>query len=222
MAVVETSVSAPGRDRPLEREARPTVRALLRNATAAAHERMHAHPGFHAAAAGVIGPRDYRLLLSRLLGFHRPFERLVGCAAERCGMDFDLDSRARSPLLVMDLTTLGLDREAIESLPDWAPSLELASEGAVLGSLYVLEGSSLGGLQIGRALKGRFGDETGEGRRFFLGRGDRHAALWGGFVMRLEALAGRQPACDAAVGASVATFVAFERWMAGWTVEFAP
>jgi heme oxygenase len=180
---------------------------------------MHAHPGFHAAAAGVIEVHDYRRLLSRLLGFHRPFERLIRAAAARHGVDLDFDSRARSPFLVQDLMSLGLGRGDIERLPDWAPSLDLTSEGAVLGSLYVLEGSSLGGLQIGRSLKGRFSGESDEGRRFFLGRGDRHGALWGEFVARLETLAGRPQSCDEAVAASLATFSAFERWMAGWTIQ---
>ncbi len=204
------------------KHAPPSVRALLRKSTAPPHERMHAHPGFHAAAAGMIGDRDYRRLLSRLLGFHRPFEGLIRAAARRHGVDLDFDARARSPLLVLDLMSLGLGRGDIEGLPDWAPSLDLPSEGAVLGSLYVLEGSTLGGVQIGRSLKARFGDERDEGRRFFLGRGERHGALWGEFVTRLETLAERPQSCDDAVAASLATFTEFERWMAGWAIEPTP
>ena len=122
--------------------AHSSVRFLLRSATAAAHERMHAHTGFNAAAAGTIGVQDYRRLLSRLLGFHRPFEGQIRSAADRCDVDLDCVSRARSPLLVADLLTLGVSRGAVDNLPDWAPLFDLASEAAVLGSLYVLEGSN--------------------------------------------------------------------------------
>ena len=133
-----------------------------------------------------------------------------------------LKSRARSPLLVADLMTLGVSRRAVDNLPDWALSLELASEGAVLGSLYVLEGSTLGGVQIARALKGRFGGGTGEARQFFLGRGERNGAMWAELVARLETHAEHQKVCDDAVTAALDTFGEFERWMTGWAIEPAP
>ncbi len=196
-----------------EADARASVRSVLRDATAAAHERMHAHPGFRAAASGEIGADDYRLLLSRLLGFHRPFERLARAASRRCGVDLGLAARARSPVLVEDLSTLGLSRRAIDDLPAWAPALELGSEGALFGALYVLEGSALGGAQIARALDGRFGQGQ-DGRRFFTGAGEGRGALWRAFVARLEALS--ENARGEAEAAAVATFEAFERWLAGW------
>ena len=202
--------------------AHPSVRGLLQTATTAAHERMHAHPGFNAAAAGAIGAHDYRRLLSRLLGFHRPFEGQIRAGAERYDMDLDFESRARSQSLIADLMLLGLSRRAVDDLPEWSPSLNLTSKEAVLGSLYVLEGSTLGGVQIARALKGRFVVGTVEARQFFLGRGERHGALWADFVGRLEALAECQQACEEAVTAALATFGEFERWMAGWTIEPAP
>ena len=198
--------------------AHSSVRFLLRRATAGAHERMHAHLGFNAAAAGTIGVHDYRRLLSRLLGFHRPFEGQIRSAADRCDVDLDCVSRARSPFLVADLMTLGVSRGAVDNLPDWAPSLDLASEAAVLGSLYVLEGSTLGGVQIARALKGSSTADS-EARQFFLGGGERHGALWAEFVARLETLAEHRQACDDAVAAALGTFGEFERWMAGWTIE---
>lgn len=198
-----------------------SVRFLLRRATADAHERMHAHPGFNAAATGAIQADDYRRLLSRLLGFHRPFEGLVRVASKRHDVDLDFEARARSPLLVADLLTLGVSQQAIDNVSEWAPSLKLGSDGAVLGSLYVLEGSTLGGIQIARSLKSEVNGEIHEARRFFLGRGDGNGALWAEFAARLETLAGRQEACEEAVASALATFGEFELWMAGWTIEHA-
>jgi heme oxygenase len=178
---------------------------------------MHAHRGFRAAASGTISADDYRRLLSRLLGFHRPFERLVRAASNRCGLGLylDLDARARSPALILDLSTLGVSSQAIDEVPAWAPTLELGSAGAVLGALYVLEGSSLGGAQIARSLDGRFGQGV-EGRRFFTGAGEGRGALWRSFLTCLEGLSDDACARDEAEAASVATFEAFERWLAGW------
>ncbi len=194
-----------------------SVRFLLRRATADAHERMHAHPGFNAAATGAIQADDYRRLLSRLLGFHRPFEGLVRVASKRHDVDLDFEARARSPLLVADLLTLGVSQQAIDNVSEWAPSLKLGSDGAVLGSLYVLEGSN----------SRRYPDCT-EPEKRSQRRDTRGAALLSGprrwkrsavaeFAARLETLAGRQEACEEAVASALATFGEFELWMAGWT-----
>lgn len=198
------------------------MRARLRLATAAAHERMHGHAGFAAAAAGVIGFEDYRRLLARLLGFHMPFEIVAREAAAALGCAFDVAGRARSPSLLADLASLGLDRQAIARLPRWVPRRGLTSAAALLGALYVLEGSTLGGVQIARALGERMGGETGEGRRFFLGRGDRNGVMWAEFVERLEAVSADLEAAGQAIDAAVATFEEFETWMAGWRADIGP
>ena len=196
---------------------RVDVRARLRAATAAAHERMHAHPGFAAAAAGQIGLGDYRRLLARLYGFHAPFEQAAREAVTTNDFELDIDDRARCPALRADLTALGLTPEAIARLPQQAPRPTFGSETALLGALYVIEGSTLGGLQIARRLEGIAGEASSEeGRRFFLGRGDRQGAMWRVFVARLESLSTDPRGVDEAIGAAISTFSAFETWMSGW------
>jgi heme oxygenase len=180
---------------------------------------MHAHPGFAAAAAGAIRIADYRRLLARVYGFHRPFELAAREAGASSGLEFDIQERARSPALVADLNSLGLGSDAIARLPLWVPRASFACAGSVLGALYVLEGSTLGGVQIARALRGVVGDDSGDGRRFFLGRGDRQGAMWRDFLERLEGLAEDQGQATKAVDAAVVTFEDFETWMEGWRAE---
>ena len=165
-----------------------SMRSRLRAATAPAHERMHAHPGFAAAAAGAIGIADYRRLIARVYGFHLPFEAAAREAAASSGFDFDLEGRMRSPALLADLKALGVQSETIARLPLWAPSFYFASESVLLGAFYVLEGSTLGGVQIARTLRGVVGDDAGNGRRFFLGRGDRQSTMWKDFLEWVETL----------------------------------
>lgn len=195
------------------------VRRRLRAATSAAHERMHAHAGFAAAAAGTINVPDYRRLLARLYGFHRPFEDAVRAVLDTLRIDLDLSVHARSPLILMDLQAFGFDPEAASTLPRWRASLRLVDRGSLLGALYVLEGSSLGGMQIARALSGRLGDEMGRGLFFFLGRGEREGAMWRELLVELESLSEDAGAAAQAEDAAVATFLAFEDWMAGWRAE---
>ncbi len=177
---------------------------------------MHAHPGFAAAAAGGIALDDYRMLLARLYGFHRPFETLLreGAMTERTGID--VAERARSPALAADMEILGVDRNVIGHLPTWSPQRPLSDEGALVGALYVLEGSTLGGVQIARSLKRAGGEDIRRALRFFEGHGDRQGAMWRGFVLRMEGLGGRPEAVAGAVEAAVWTFTDFEGWMSGW------
>ena len=199
-----------------------TMRWRLRAATATAHERMHAHAGFGAAAAGTIEAPDYRRLLARLYGFHRPFEDIARSAADVFRIDLDVSARARSALLLADLQTIGFDPSAAGTLPLWRPSVRLKSKGSLLGALYVLEGSTLGGVQIARALKDRVGSDLGNALLFFVGRGERQGAMWRELVEELESFREDDEEAMRAEDAAVMTFKAFENWMAGWRAELTP
>jgi heme oxygenase len=198
---------------------RSAMRWRLRAATATTHERMHAHAGFGAAAAGTIEAPDYLQLLVRLYGFHRPFEDIARSAVDAFGIDLDMSVRVRSPLLLADLQAIGFDPNAAATLPLWRPSVRLVSKGALLGALYVLEGSTLGGAQIARALKNRVGNGLGKALLFFLGRGARQGAMWRDLLDELESLREDEDEAMQAEDAAVATFKAFEDWMAGWRAE---
>ena len=189
----------------------PYVRTRLRLVTASAHNRMHAHDGFAAAAAGTISLSDYRLLLSRLYGFHRAFETVLTDARFVFGKD-----RARSHLIAADLESLALDASAISQLPLCRSLQAPANEAEQLGGLYVLEGSTLGGVHIARALQTIVPGAGSRGRRFFLGYGARHSAMWRALVERLEGLAAAPGAVGDAERAAVKTFDEFEHWMSGW------
>lgn len=185
------------------------LRDRLREATQAAHERLHRHAGFAAAARGDITRDDYRLLLARLYGFHHPFE----CATAARATDFSLDlaERRRAPLLVQDLASLGVDAITVERLPLCGEEFGWTDAAALLGALYVTEGSTLGGVLIARALA----RVATDARRFYLGHGERNGEMWRNFVARLEAIeddAGQA----AAIASAQRTFLAFENWMNGW------
>ena len=182
-----------------------TMRWRLREATNGAHERLHGHEGFAAAARGDIAQADYVDLLARLYGFHRPFER-----AARAAGAFDLAGRGRADMLAADLAALGVGAGGLPTCAD----VPVAGGGpGWLGALYVVEGSTLGGVPIARALGQAYPEDQ---RRFFLGYGERQGAMWRDLVARLETLAGDDAAADAAVAAAQGTFALFEDWMRDW------
>ena len=192
------------------------LRMRLREATAQIHERLHGHAGLGAAATGAMARDDYRLLLARLWGFHKAFEEALDEAARSLALDIAMADRARAPMLEAELKTLGLDARQIAQLPRCDHIFRPADAAAFMGALYVVEGSTLGGVHIARALSGLFDGPEGEGRKFFLGYGERHSLMWRGFLARLDAFAGDEFCEAAAIEGAVRTFADFEIWMDGW------
>ncbi|CAN2532420.1 hypothetical+protein [Methylocapsa aurea] len=183
------------------------ARAALRDATRAAHLRLHGHPALAALAAGTIAPTQYLQLLARLYGFHLPFERALIEAAPRHGVDLRIGARAH--LLARDLVDLGAKREAIAGLP-MATAPALRSPGEWLGALYVREGSTLGAARLAAALDPLLGAGNPRGRRFLSG-GD--AESWRECCAALEEGARRGLLPEIVEGAR-ASFQAIELWLA--------
>jgi heme oxygenase len=186
---------------------RPGARDLLRAATHDVHERLHGHPDLKRLAEGRLDRLEYRALLARLHGFHAAADAAFAQVAQLAPID--MMPRRKTPLLRSDLLVLGLRAGDIDALPlcDLPP---IASRAALMGCAYVVEGSTLGGLTLARAVAPMF-DGAIAGRRFLLGYGERHGAMWREFLNALEAVDDIQH--DELAGAALATFAAFERWM---------
>jgi heme oxygenase len=180
-----------------------SLRTALRLATLPAHTRLHSHPGLGAVQAGMIDRAAYRALLSRLYGFHVPFETAAGIAPER------------SQWLAADLHTLGLDEAAIAALPQCACIPRLETEPRRLGAAYVVEGSTLGGRELAKRLDHLFGVGNNDGRRFFSGRAGDTGRAWRAFLDRLEQPAENATGADI-ITAAQETFAAFEQWVENW------
>jgi heme oxygenase (biliverdin-IX-beta and delta-forming) len=193
------------------------LRARLKTATNEVHERMHAHPGFAGAAAGTISAEAYRNLLARLYGFHAAFEARMGTAPEAFAKAIELPARSRAELIVEDLLALGAARETIDTLPRCDDIPLLSGEADRLGALYVVEGSTLGGAFIAKALE----RSAADARRFFRGHRGDQGRLWRNLVKALDQLDDIPAEADDAERAALSTFAAFERWMADWEGAYA-
>ena len=180
-----------------------SLRCCLRTATDAVHQRLHAHSGFAAVKDGTISRNDYIYLLLRLHGFHCAIETATHTSPER------------SDWLGQDLTVLYGDCWPGAALPQ--PTMpRLDSTASVLGALYVIEGSALGGRTLARGLDRLLGIGQANGRRFFEGRGAATGAAWQRFLGQLETVSAAPVARAAAVSAAVETFSVFEAWLMDW------
>jgi len=180
------------------------LRQTLREATSAAHERLHLHAGFAAIQNGTIDLIDYRALLVRLYGFYLPFEAAAGIAVDR------------STWLREDLDDVTAGGYAPATIPRCAAMPRFATPARQLGALYVVDGSTLGGRRLARHLEPLLGYLGMRGRRFFLGRGAETSEAWNALLARLASAEGTPAVREEIVEAAVTTFDIFEQWLDGW------
>jgi len=158
-----------------------------------------------------LTPFTYRQTLARFHGFYRPLEVGVQAVGGWADRGLDLAERWKTPLLEADLRALGVDDPA--ALPVCTDLPPHATVAAAFGCLYVLEGATLGGQVISRALEKSLGLTPEAGGRFFRGYGDRTGKMWQAFRAALTACAVAPCDQDEIVSAAKDTFVKLHRWI---------
>lgn len=170
-----------------------TARAALRAATAEEHKRVDAaFSRFHLGSE--TGYRDF--LLAQAGGF-LPVEQALDAGGAEAILD-DWPARRRSDLLLADLADLNVTAPE----PFQAPAF-ISIKASMLGAIYVLEGSRLGGALLKQAVPSHFP------RRFLEAR--QAAGSWRKLLQALDEFLIRPGDLDAAVSAAREVFARFER-----------
>jgi heme oxygenase (biliverdin-IX-beta and delta-forming) len=157
---------------------------------------------------------DYKGWLVRFLGLYRPLEQSLASFTDWSSDTILLPSPSHSARLAADLRALGIEAAGIAYAP--ASLLPpLPTFGHAVGALYVLEGSSLGGVVILRQLEARLGPPIRVATRFFGGRADGTGAAWKRFKADVDSLGRREPdLTDNAVAGAESVFRALLAWFA--------
>jgi len=168
---------------------------FLRRQTRLQHEALERQGVF----AGIVRPDvrldDYGRLLDLLWRFYAAVEPAV-LRAVASQPEISL-YRPRLALLAADMTALG---RALPAPGDIA--LPLASAGQLLGAIYAIEGSALGGQVIARHLRKSLGSEVGGALGFFDGLAVNVGSHWQDVLALLRrSLTGPMAAEDALRGA---------------------
>ena len=182
---------------------RATLMATLRDATAASHARTEATVPVLDARLGLAG---YAAVLARFRDAYAALERALA------GVDdwpdgFDVVARRKLPLLERDLAWLrerGVATPPPRAIGEGAAPPRVA---AAIGTLYVLEGATLGGQVILRRIGARLGVAPDAGASFYAGYGDATGAMWKAFAAMANAWGeSHRDAWDEVVAAARATF----------------
>lgn len=179
-----------------------SVLDTLRQATAACHQQIEARMNW----GDSMDLARYGRVLQGFDAFLAGWEPAVR-AALPARLHAWFDGRTRRGMLRHDLQVLGLP-----TLRDAHAVMDVDSSAAAFGSLYVMEGSALGGQLIARQLAQQHGLDADSGARYFIGWGAETGVHWREFRALCEREVGEHAADRGnAATAAVATFNALLR-----------
>jgi heme oxygenase len=168
-----------------------SARFLLRDATAEWHERVDAL----FSATDLADPHQYRGFLLAQAAAHLPVEQALE-RADVAALVGDWPERRRGELIQLDLATLG------EQVPEFEVPPALTGTAVMLGGLYVLEGSRLGGKILARSV----GEELPTA---YLTAG--RPVAWRELTALIDRTLTERADIDIAADAACAVFAMFER-----------
>lgn len=172
-----------------------TLLLRLRTGTRDAHQRVEDTVDVLRAGRS---PDTYVPVLQAFRSLYAPLEQALDRSPLTMAVVPDFAERRKTAWLDADLAALGAPVPADVDVPP----LDALED--VAGTCYVLEGATLGGAVVARAL-------PGVPHRFFASYGSRRGAMWAGFRGHLRELDERGIDRDRAVEAARRTFALFER-----------
>jgi heme oxygenase len=178
---------------------------LLRKETRPFHDEVEQNSFNLALTSGTPTITDTAQFLAKMYGFVQPYEAQLRAHATAFGPEWQLNQRYRAPLILEDLSRLGY-----AGTPPLCPALPpLNTRAQLLGAMYVLEGSTLGGQVIARQL-----DKAGiAAHAFFTGRAERTGPLWKVFCQLLSSDTAVNEAPAAVVASAILTFQSLSAWL---------
>jgi heme oxygenase len=153
---------------------------------------------------------DYVALLRAFHGFYAPWEEAIEARIEPALPGF-FGPRRKRDALEADLCSLGHDAERLCAIARCRRLPPLRTVGEALGSMYVIEGSTLGGRILAPHFCERLGLRPDAGCRFFTAYGGRAGAMWRAFGEVVAARPEEERGFMAA--AAVSTFEALGAWL---------
>lgn len=149
------------------------LRIELRDATRELHTRLDSNPVLFPLQSSTITLAEYQQALQALYPINAATEASIGEYIQNRYLPFDFDSWRRTSELARDLAYYEIQPAATA----W-PGPTITSDGEVVGCLYVLAGSAIGGRAILKNVNEVLGVTPDTGGRFFHGYGKEFPALW--------------------------------------------
>ncbi|MBV5311335.1 MAG: biliverdin-producing heme oxygenase [Chromatium okenii] len=180
----------------------------LRHATAGVHESIEQLAIMRRIMSSSVTRADYCHYLFVLRDLYTPLEAALYTAID-CETQLRLGVRPKLPALLADLNeqmAMNTDETFVTANTITPANIVIQNINHLVGSLYVLEGATLGGRTIARHLRRVLGDELGAA--WFLDfHGEQTSTVWKQFAGALDELCAEQRLeSDAVIAGALATF----------------
>jgi heme oxygenase len=177
----------------------PVLLQRLRSETRPFHDALEQNEFNQTLLAGDVSAAATSHFLRKLYGFLKPYEEQLD--QHRFGPEWHMEERHRAHLILQDLEPA----TGLPLCPDMPP---LTTRAQLLGAMYVLEGSTLGGQVIARQLT-KAGIET---RAYFTGYAERTGPMWKSFCQLLTEESTDENQAETVESASL-TFQKLHAWI---------
>lgn len=184
------------------------ILAKLKESTRAQHENLE--KVVNVMESGFT--RDaYGRLIAKFYQFYKAIEPKVSASGVG-STGFDLAERSKTCLLEDDLKNLGIYETVNEIAPILTDLPKVDTPAKAFGTLYVLEGATLGGQIITRHLKQHLALDAETGCSFFNSYGDQVGPMWKKFGVAITEFAEQNGDDQTIIQAARDTFDAFAKY----------
>ena len=187
-------------------------RSILRQETHHYHSQLNHHPLLIGLTTENYSLTNYHKVLNAYFAIYQGLETRIELFTSKQDCSSSYVERIKLPWLAQDLAFFNASARIQESqfdIEELMPSID--NLGQLIGLLYVIEGSTLGGQHISKALLKYHGLTFDQGARFFHGYGERTLTFWNDFVAYLENVLEDDQQFLLAKQASCKTFELFQR-----------
>ncbi len=183
----------------------------LREATRPMHDRLEHNHRMAQLLSSELTLDQYGVVLQRFHALIQPFEDHLYCyESDWNRLGYPALNRTKTERLLRDLKWLGIQPLSNQEIPDDAV-LACNSFPDLVGSLYVIEGSSMGGMVITRTLQKHLNIHPDSGGAYFFGDGPQTHQHWRTFQNMLETYSVSGYETDATITAACHAFSTFDR-----------
>lgn len=188
-----------------------TVHSLLRTATQVNHSSLNQHPLLNAISHRECSLNVYRTAIIAYFHIFEALENRISTFIAKQNVSFDYTKRIKLSWIKEDLLYLAQDPYAKRNSPVKSLDFpEISSIGQLIGVLYTLEGSTLGGQVISKLLYQDHHLTAAFGASFFNGYGKDTKLYWDEFCQFSETILHDDHECHLAMAYAKLTFQLFE------------
>ncbi|WP_211747144.1 biliverdin-producing heme oxygenase [Paenibacillus sp. Marseille-Q4541] len=159
-----------------------TIMEQLRQETAQEHHDIEQNAYAIAIMDQTLTSEQYLTYLQKFYGFIKPLEDQISLLGLGQDTLLDMHARKKTPLLEKDIQDLLPKDSDLSSLPIASDLPTINSTPHLLGYLYVIEGSTMGGQIINKKLKQHLPSELEQNLRYFNAYGQETRSKWKEFA----------------------------------------